>query len=85
MHDLGTQGKNAGGYNIMTQEEYRAALDELGYTRRAWARLTDQHFRGVQGKAAEGVAIGGPEAALVELLLARPELKLWLEARRPAH
>ena len=67
----------------MNQDEYAAALEALGYTRRGWARVTDQAFRNVQKKAAEGAKIGGPEAALLELLLARPELKVWMEARRP--
>jgi hypothetical protein len=67
----------------MDQNEYRAALDALSYSRRAWAHLTDQSFRGVQKKAAEGAAVQGPEAALLELLIARPELKTWMEVRRP--
>jgi hypothetical protein len=67
----------------MDQEEYRAALEALGYSRRAWGHLTDTAFRAVQKRAAEGTAIPGAEAALLELLLARPELKIWLEARRP--
>lgn len=67
----------------MNQEEYNAALAELGYGQSAWARLTDQTARGVHKKATEGSVVGGPEAALLELLLARPELRQWLEARRP--
>jgi hypothetical protein len=60
----------------MTQEEYRDALTKLGYSRREWGRLTDTTFRAIQKRAAEGTAIPGAEAALLELLLARPELKL---------
>jgi hypothetical protein len=67
----------------MTQDEYRKALATLGYSRRDWGHLTDTSFRTVQARAAEGHTIPGAEGALLELLLARPELRMWLEARRP--
>ena len=77
------QGKKGEALPQMTREEYAAGIEALGYSQRAWARLTDQSFRGVSRKFNEGAAIGGPEATLLALVVAEPQLREWLEARRP--
>lgn len=58
----------------MSQSEYRAALDRLGFTQHGFARLA-----GVIPRTAEKWALGetrvpGSVALILRLLLARPEL-----------
>lgn len=68
----------------MTNEEYKTALAELGFSRREWAALIGSVPRAVQNRADGTSRVSGLEELMLRLLLIRPELVPVIEELRHA-
>ena len=78
--------KKFGAYilRMMTKEEFSQALRDMGYSRERFAQLVDvKSPTTVENWATGDVKVPGPIGTIVDLVKARPELRVWLEERRP--
>lgn len=68
----------------MTNEEFAKAIDEMGYSRERFAQIVGvKSPTTVENWATGDSKVPGPVQTIVELVSARPELRVWLEERRP--